>query len=587
VNSSSSTGSTSKGMSPLELLLEHLYEQYPPLRYIQNKYHTREDVMRHNNNNKIDDDDDMWSSLESNSPPDLGTGLGENDFRQIYHPMLRKHSKSVAVSTEGDTEFNGTPAIQTSNNVLSGDMDLIFVGTASCTPSVTRGVSCTALRLHMMSNKRRAPGTWLFDCGESTQLQVQRTSSVKPSKITKIFLTHAHGDHSFGLPGLLCLMGQDRAVASGDNGPKKNQNFQPKIIDIYGPEGLRMWLRVAIRYSVSRIVPPYRVHELKDIPMAPEWSFSRKHQRYFYRRGEDYEGVWGVSSQSHNSNDAASWLSSYHRMDLKPSSYYGEVDGGRDIFPHYNHPFSSDGAPVWEVEEDGDTKVYAAPMSHGIPCVGYVVQEADRPGRLRDELVRPICMRNVAALKAAGLTHPLKAMAIIKDMPVGSSFTFPDGTVITQEEAVEPRRPGRKVVICGDTASARALEKLAKGADVVVHEATNAYLYGLDKTGDLRSVGRDAMLHGHSTPQIAGTFAKKVGAKRLILNHFSARYRGDPSMESISVMTRIERQAMKASGLQVDKVAAAWDFMIFPIPLGYNVDDDDSGDDVNSDNAWG
>jgi len=95
------------------------------------------------------------------------------------------------------------------------------------------------------------------------------------------------------------------------------------------------------------------------------------------------------------------------------------------------------------------------------------------------------------------------------------------------------------------------------------------------------------MLHGHSTPQIAGTFAKKVGAKRLILNHFSARYRGDPSMESISVMTRIERQAMKASGLQVDKVAAAWDFMIFPIPLGYNVDDDDSGDDVNSDNAWG
>ena len=91
------------------------------------------------------------------------------------------------------------------------------------------------------------------------QLQVQRTPSVKPSKINKIFLTHAHGDHSFGLPGLLCLMGQDR---SQDSSP----------VDIYGPEGLRMWLRVAIRYSVSRIVPNYRVHELKDIPMAPELS---------------------------------------------------------------------------------------------------------------------------------------------------------------------------------------------------------------------------------------------------------------------------------------------------------------------------
>jgi ribonuclease Z len=160
---------------------------------------------------------------------------------------------------------------------------------------------------------------------------------------------------------------------------------------------------------------------------------------------------------------------------LEPSTMFGEVDGGRDIFPHYNHPLSSDGAPVWHVveEDEGDVKVYAAPMSHGIPCVGYVVVEDDRPGRLRDELVRPICMRNLAALKEAGFVHPLKAMAVIKDLAADSSFTFPDGTVISQAEAVEPPRPGRKVVICGDTASARSMETLARGADVVIHEATN------------------------------------------------------------------------------------------------------------------
>ena len=45
-------------------------------------------------------------------------------------------------------------------------------------------------------------------------------------------------------------------------GTDRDQNDPP--IEIYGPEGLRMWLRVAIRYSVSRVVPPYRVHELMD-----------------------------------------------------------------------------------------------------------------------------------------------------------------------------------------------------------------------------------------------------------------------------------------------------------------------------------
>lgn len=45
-----------------------------------------------------------------------------------------------------------------------------------------------------------------------------------------------------------------------------------------------MWLRVAIRYSVSRVVPPYRVHELMDVPMAPEWMEGhRKNGRFYYQ----------------------------------------------------------------------------------------------------------------------------------------------------------------------------------------------------------------------------------------------------------------------------------------------------------------
>ena len=360
--------------------------------------------------------------------------------------------------------------------------------------------------------------------------------------------------------------------------------------------------------------------------MAPEWGYSPKWEKYFFNKAAYYErtknnynngarqqqqqqrrapqqsskqpqhrggdhdqdNYWGAANhhREKSMNDprqgpSSDWLAHCEKSPIAPSELYGEVEGGRDIFPIYDHPMSSDGAPVWEVEQEGGdadssdatdsgVRVYAAPMSHGVPCVGYVVQEADRPGRLRDEIVKPICHRNIPALKKAGFKHPMKALAVIKDLPEGGSFTFPDGTVVTQEEAVEPTRPGRKVVICGDTNSARGLDKLAENADVVVHEATNTFLHALDhRDSNFKTVAREAIFHGHSTPHMAGEFCKRIKAKRLILNHFSARYMGDQSLESVSIMTRIEQQAIKASGLTRSDVAAAWDFMIFPIPKAY------------------
>lgn len=140
---------------------------------------------------------------------------------------------------------------------------------------------------------------------------------MKCSKVTKIFITHAHGDHSFGLPGLLCLLGQDR-----------DRDAPP--VEIYGPEGLRMWLRVAIRYSVSRIVPSYRVHELKDIPLAPEWMYSRRSNRYFNKglpKKNGNEAQWGYQGLA--GQDPTSWISRANMLQLEPSSQYGESEQGR------------------------------------------------------------------------------------------------------------------------------------------------------------------------------------------------------------------------------------------------------------------
>lgn len=143
---------------------------------------------------------------------------------------------------------------------------------------------------------------------------MQQSARIKVRKINKIFLTHAHGDHSFGLPGMLCLMGQDRVRG----GPP---------IDIYGPEGLRLWLRVAIRYSISRIVPEYRVHELMNVPMAPEWHFAPRTGRYYNGGRKDREWRDGHISYQDGTD---SWSAICRdKVKLEASSAFGEVDGGR------------------------------------------------------------------------------------------------------------------------------------------------------------------------------------------------------------------------------------------------------------------
>ena len=110
-------------------------------------------------------------------------------------------------------------------------MNIIFLGTSSGVPTLTRNVSSLALKLSQSSE------VWLFDCGEGTQHQIMK-SNIKSSQIKKIFITHMHGDHVYGLPGLLATLG----LSGNSNG-----------VEIYGPSQLRGFIKSALSLSLIHI----------------------------------------------------------------------------------------------------------------------------------------------------------------------------------------------------------------------------------------------------------------------------------------------------------------------------------------------
>ncbi|NJM18454.1 MAG: ribonuclease Z [Richelia sp. RM2_1_2] len=120
-------------------------------------------------------------------------------------------------------------------------MHITFLGTSSGVPTRSRNVSSVALRLPQRAE------LWLFDCGEGTQHQILR-SDLKMSQLSRIFITHMHGDHIFGLMGLLASCGLAGNVSR---------------VDIYGPEGLNEYLQACRRYSHTHFSYPVKVHAVR------------------------------------------------------------------------------------------------------------------------------------------------------------------------------------------------------------------------------------------------------------------------------------------------------------------------------------
>lgn len=122
-------------------------------------------------------------------------------------------------------------------------MELEFLGTGAGVPSKGRNVSSIALKMLDERNE-----VWLFDVGEATQHQILKTA-IKPRKITKIFISHLHGDHIFGLPGLL-----SSRANQGGNSP----------LEIYGPVGIKEYVETSLKVTGGKLGYRIKYIELKN-----------------------------------------------------------------------------------------------------------------------------------------------------------------------------------------------------------------------------------------------------------------------------------------------------------------------------------
>jgi ribonuclease Z len=147
-----------------------------------------------------------------------------------------------------------------------------------------------------------------------------------------------------------------------------------------------------------------------------------------------------------------------------------------------------------------DYSIVPFPVNHGLGRIafGYAIVEDARLGRFNPDLAREI---GIPEGPMWGLLHK------------GQSVTLADGKVIDPASLVGPTRPGRRVVITGDARPSAGSVEAARGADLLIHEAT----FSDDE-------GQRALETGHSTAREAATVAAAAEVRKLVLTHVSARY---------------------------------------------------------------
>ena len=244
---------------------------------------------------------------------------------------------------------------------------------------------------------------FLIDCGEGTQIQL-RNQKIKFSRIKHIFISHLHGDHFYGLVGLVSTFRLLGRIAD---------------LHIYGPKGIKEVLTLQLK-------------------LANSWT--------------NYNLL-------------------FHELEQEESVL---------IF------------------EDDSLSVHTIPLDHRVYTNGFLFEEKPGLRRLDKEKI-----------KNYNIPH-----YDFQQLKLGKDLVLEDGTVVQNDRVTLNPKPIKRYAFCSDSAYNESIVPLVEGVDLLYHEATF-----LDAHENLAEKTK------HSTATQAAKIAQLAKVKRLVLGHFSSRYR--------------------------------------------------------------
>ena len=269
-------------------------------------------------------------------------------------------------------------------------MQILFLGTSSMVPTKERNQSGVLI-------SHGSEGI-LIDCGEGMQRQL-KIAGIKLTKITKILISHWHGDHVLGLPGLIQSL---------------NAAGYKKILKIYGPVGTKKFMKKLFEVFIFD----------KRINIEVD--------------------------------------------EVKKGKFFGNID----------------------------FILKAQPLRHNVKTLGYSLIEKDK---------RKINLRVIKKLK-------IPEGPLLGKLQEGKSIVW-GGEKVDVKKATNIIK-GEKITIISDSVPCKGADILAKNAHLLICEATYS--------SELEDKGRK---YGHMTAEQAAKLAKRGNVKKLILTHFSARYK--------------------------------------------------------------